>query len=281
MRIISMLEEYREMCNDAEAQGKFGAYKKYTQKYPVLFNAVQKYLYNCPIDALREYIEGSDLTALLHQGEANYERGVFSHITDLVDCTRKRMGISFPFDLYLGMELGNIGGASLPVEEGKQFVYIGMDRPIDFTFCEFFVPHELHHLLRIHCTGEKDSVTLRSRMVSEGLASYCPLWINNLPWNQETIAQSLGINKKSAQYMLEHSDSLIKETWIEGDKPLDQEMMLRFFVTTDDNENVHVPGYFVGMCLTHALVEQGYDFMKLTTMQTSEVLSLMEAVRPE
>ncbi|MBQ7145141.1 MAG: hypothetical protein IJR95_00005 [Lachnospiraceae bacterium] len=281
MRIISMLEDYREMCNDAELQGKFEAYKKYTEKYPCLFNAVQKYLYNCPLDALRDYIEGSDIIALLHQGETNYARGVFSQVSNYVDTCRKRMDISFPFDLYLGLELGNIGGASLPVEEEKQFVYIGMDRPIDYAFCDFFVPHELHHLLRIHCTGERDSVTLRARMVSEGLASYCPLWINDLPWNKETAAQSLGIKQESAQYMLEHADYLIKEMWEQGDKPLDQEIMLRFFATTDENEKVCVPGYFVGLWLTHALVEQGYDFMSLTKMQTSKVLSLMERVRPE
>lgn len=278
MRVVSMLDDYRKMCDFAEVHGKFEAYRAYAAKYPTLFNAVEKYLYNCPLDALKDYIEGSDLKALLLQGEANYENGLFTFVSDCVESCRKRMGIDFPFDLYLGLELGNIGGASLPVEEGNPFVYIGMDKAFDSTFCNIFVPHELHHLLRIHHTGEKDSITLKARMVSEGLASYCPLWIEDLPWNTEIIAQTLGIKQKSAKYMMENADVIIKELWAEGDKSLDQEIMMRFFAATNEDENVCVPGYFVGLWLTHALVEQGYDFMKLTNMYTPEVLSLMEAI---
>ncbi|MCR4903711.1 MAG: hypothetical protein K6A23_12690 [Butyrivibrio sp.] len=275
MRVISMLDDYRKMCNSAETQGKYEAYKIYAAKYPTLFKAVEKYLYNSSLENLKDYIEGCNLKALLHQGQANYDNGLFNRIPDYVEKCSKRIGIDFPFDLYLGLELGNIGGASLPVENGNRFVYIGMDRPVDSEFCSFFVPHELHHLLRIHSTGETDSITLKARMVSEGLASYCPIWIEDLKWNTETIALSLGIKQKSAQYMLEHADSLIKELWTEGGKSLNQEIMMRFFTTSNEDDNVCVPGYFVGMWLTHALVEQGYSYMKLTNMNTPEVLSLM------
>ncbi len=278
MRVISMLDDYRKMCNSSEAQGNYEAYKIYAAKYPTLFNAVEKYLYNCTLDNLKDYIEGCNFIALLQQGEANYENGLFDWIPDYVESCSKRMGIDFQFNLYLGLELGNIGGASLPVEDEIQFVYIGMDRPVDSEFCTFFVPHELHHLLRIHRTGEKDSITLKARMVSEGLASYCPLWLENLQWNTETIALSLGIKQKSAQYMLEHSDSLIKELWVEGDKSLNQEVMTHFFTTSNKDDNVCIPGYFVGILLTHMLVEQGYNFMNLTNMDTPEILSLMETI---
>jgi len=99
-----------------------------------------------------------------------------------------------------------------------------------------------------------------------------------LPWNTETIAQTLGIKQKSAKYMLEHADVIIKELWAEGYKSLDQKIMMRFFAATNEDENVRVPGYFVGLWLTHELVEHGYDFMKLTNMHTLEVLSLMGAI---
>ena len=103
MRVISMLDDYRKMCDFAEVHGKFEAYKLYAAKYPTLFNAVEKYLYNCPLDALKDYIEGSDLKALLQQGEANYKNGLFNLVSDYVENYAKKMGIDFPFDLYLGL----------------------------------------------------------------------------------------------------------------------------------------------------------------------------------
>jgi len=56
MRVISMLDDYRKMCNSAETQGKYEAYKIYAAKYPTLFKAVEKYLYNSSLENLKDYI---------------------------------------------------------------------------------------------------------------------------------------------------------------------------------------------------------------------------------
>ena len=276
MHVVSMLDDYRVMCKSAESDGKFEAYKAYTAKYPVLFSSVMKYLYQCPLEALREYIESSDMKKLLLQGEENFKIGKFTAVADSVSKCCTRMGIDFSFDLYLGMELGNIGGASLPTDDDSRFVYIGVDRPIDTLWQQIFVPHELHHLLRIHKTGEKESNTLRSRMVSEGLASYCPLWYYDMLWNTETVAQSLGVNEKQSGYMLDHAEELIEDLWNEGDLPLDQTVMSRYFASRDEDSDVRVPGYFAGMWFVHELVLSGCDFIELTGMDTAEILELIQ-----
>ena len=74
MHVVSMLDDYRAMCESAESDGKFEAYKAYTAKYPVLFSSVMKYLYQCPMEALREYVESSDIKKLLLQGEESVFR---------------------------------------------------------------------------------------------------------------------------------------------------------------------------------------------------------------
>ena len=278
MRVVSMLDDYRAICAAARRDGQFAAYQAYTARYPVLFGAVQRYLYQCPLEAMRGYVEAADLPGLLRQGEENLRGGVFARIRDTVSLCAARLGIDFPFDLYLGMELGNIGGASLPTEDGSHFLYIGMDRPVDPAFPQILVPHELHHLLRIRRTGERDSTTLRARMVTEGLASYCPLWLNSLPWDADSVAQSLSVTGKQARYMLEHAAQLARALWDEGDIPLDQAVMARFFSAADQGGDVRVPGYFVGLWLTRALVERGHDFMDLTSAPTAEILAMMRKI---
>ena len=42
MNIINMFDDYAEMCEAAKHEGKFAAYKKYTEKYPSLFDGVLK-----------------------------------------------------------------------------------------------------------------------------------------------------------------------------------------------------------------------------------------------
>lgn len=276
MHVVSMLADYKEMCAASEQKGKFEAYQVYTSRYPVLFEAVQRYLYQCPLEAMRDYVNASDIHALLHQGEANYKNGLFTKTADFVTICSQKMEIDFSFDLYLGLELGNISGASLPTDDGTHFVYIGMDRPIDQAFLHIFVPHELHHMMRIHFTGERESITLRSRMVSEGLASYCPLWFHGLPWSTDTVSQSLGVKTEQAKFMLEHAESLIKELWDEGDVPLDQAIMGKYFTACNDDRDVRVPGYFAGMWLTHALLERGEDFMHLSKTSTQEILEMLQ-----
>ena len=275
MRVFSMLEDYRIMCAEAEQKGKFVSYQLYTSRYPVLFEAVLQYLYLCPLEALRDYIETIDLTSLLHQGEENKCTGLFSQTVDIVADCSAQMGIDFPFDLYLGMELGNIGGASLPSGNGNRFVYIGMDRKIDREWLRVFVPHELNHLLRIHHTGEQESTTLFARMISEGLASYCPLWFRNLPWSTETVAKSLGVKTEHAQYMMEHASQIVTNLWSKGDIPLDSEIMSQYFTANHTGNSVQIPGYFVGMFLVYQLVSHGKDYMNLTKTSTSDILVMI------
>ena len=275
MNAISMLEDYKAMFNAAAKIGKFEAYRAYTSHYPTLFESVLKYLYQCPLEALQDYIESADFLGLLSQGEENKNNGLFQMTKDFVNECSVKIGIDFPFDLYLGMELGNIGGASLPTADDSRFVYIGMDKQIDEDFLRILVPHELHHLLRIHNTGEKESTTLRTRMISEGMASYCPLWYYDLPWNIDTVSKSLGVKQEQGRFMLDHAEHLVKELWDEGDVPLNQTIMEKYFTTRGDNGDIAIPGYFVGMWLIYQLVSAGRDFLKLTNTSTSELLRMM------
>lgn len=272
MKIVHMLADYQILCDHAKTMGKFAAYQEYISRYPAFFEGVFQYLYFSTAEELRPYIENADFDRLLSIGQKNYAAGKFDQIIAATQEISEKMDVSFDFELYLGMEMGNIGGCSVPRKYGVPFVYFGMDRVLDENFIRVFVPHELYHMLRgVSCPeGDKDS--LLSRVVEEGLASFTPMWLHDMPWNEATVSDLLGLSVSQAGYLMAHTREILEDVLAHCWQPLTAELMQQYFVFSPEGEDPVLGGYFAGLYLSYLSVQQGFDFKKFLTMSCDQVL---------
>ena len=276
MNVISMIEDYRLLCEEAGELGKFEAYRRYTRKYPVLFGGVFRYLYCCPVEALESYIGNIDFERLLRQARENYGKGICEAILAVAEQSAKQLQADFEFDLMLGLEMANIGGCSLPVEDAIPYLYIGIDRELTEEFVRIFVPHEMYHMIRCRKAAQPEQETLFTRAVEEGLASYAPMWINGMPWDAGSIALALGIQVPQAEYLLQNAEQIVESNMARGGEPLTREVMEEYFVVKDGAWNPALPGYFTGLYLTELSVRNGVDFGVYLTMTAGEIAAFWQ-----
>lgn len=276
MNIVHMMDPYRTLCEAIPEIGKYRAYRKYTEKYPTLFDGVFRYLYCCPMESLEGYIGNIDFEGLLQQARENYAQGICEAIVVVAEQSAKQLQADFDFDLMLGLEMANIGGCSLPVEKGKPYLYIGVDRKLTEEFVRIFVPHEMYHMIRCRKVAQPEQETLFTRTVEEGLASYAPMWINGMPWDAGSIALSLGIRPGQAEYLLQNAQQILESTMARGGEPLTREVMEEFFVMKDGEWDPALPGYFTGLYLTWLSVRNGVNFNRFLTMTAGEIAAFWQ-----
>ncbi len=274
MQIRHMIDDYRILCKKAHSLGHYNAYKDYTEKYRYFFDSVFKYLYCCPMDDLKDHIERVDFNSLLEIAESNYANGMCDYIVSDAHKFINAMGIDFEFIFLLGLELSNIGGCATPVDTDIPYLYIGIDRPLTKEFSDIFLPHEMHHLIRSYRTNETASQTLFSRIVTEGTASYAPIWLHNLEWNADNVARVLSIDTPHAEYLIAHTDDLLKKVLQDGDSTLSPQVMDEYFCVKDTTDNPQLPGYYIGLYLTHMTVMNGVNFNELTVIPTEKILNM-------
>ena len=274
MKTIHMLADYEAMCREAEQIGKFEAYKNFTQKHPSFFIGVLRYLYCQPLENLRPIIESADFSSLLKTAQHNYTSGMADYTIRSAAKFLQQMNVHFPFTLLIGLELGNIGGCSLPVEEGEEpFLYIGADRTLRKEWIDIVVPHELLHLIRNRITAPPSPETVISRTVEEGLTSYASLWAHDLPWNTVNIARILNVTELQAANLLHSTDTLLQRLRADGSKLICPETMQAYFTDFLPDTELPVIGYYLGLCLTHAAVEHGADFSQLISLPAETLAS--------
>jgi len=274
MKIIHMIDAYRHLCADCRKEEKFEAYRAYTETYAIFFDAVFRYLYHCPVEALRRYIENVDFDRLLDVGEQNYARGVCDRIIAAADKTRSLLKTDFEFELMLGMELSNIGGCSVPRKDNVPYLYIGIDRELDNSFIDIFVPHEMYHMIRCQNAPRTENETLLSRTVEEGLASFVPMWLNDLEWNAESVSKLLGLQLHQSAYLIENTAQIVNDVIEHGAVPLNAQIMQKYFSLTDADAAPALTGYYAGLYLTYLSLRNGVDFEQFAAMPAEEIVDL-------
>ena len=279
MKIVHMADDYRNMLEKMNRLGKYEAYKGYTEIYKPLFDAVFQYLYCSPMEAFRGYIEGVDFEKLMQVAEDNYDRGICEYIIRVAENTASRLKIEFEFELYLGMELSNIGGCSVPRQDNVPYLYIGIDRSLTKDFIDIFVPHEMYHMIHTQMAPLAGAETLMSRAAEEGLASYTPMWLYGMEWGVETVSNLLGVSVQQAAYLLEHGEQIVEEMMERGDEPLTAQAMQEYFCLTDEHALAALPGYYTGLYLTHLAVRNGIAFESFLSMTSAEVADFWQKNR--
>lgn len=274
MKTTHMIDDYKVLCNEAEKTGKYEAYKAYTEKYPDFFHGVFKYLYCQPIDHLKSMIEQADFQALLQVAQRNYTWGMVDYAIDSVKKFVDKMQVDFDFTFLLGLELSNIGGCATPSLMGEPYLYIGIDRPLTKDWLNYFVPHELFHMLRAHATQDNAPETVFSRTIEEGLASYAPLWVHNMEWTVAHVAETLNVSETQADNLMRNTDSLLAGIVRDGNEPISFETMNKYFVAQSSQVEFPVIGYYVGLYLTHLSVKKGVKFEQFISMTRNEMINM-------
>lgn len=274
MKILHMIDNYRALCANCGKAGKFEAYTAYTHTHKAFFDGVFQYLYRSPMDALRGYIEQVDFPHFLSQAEENYAQGICDYIVSVAEKTAALLQVDFEFELMLGMEMGNIGGCSVPRADHVPYLYIGIDRALTREFVDIFVPHEMYHMLRCQRAPQTESETLLSRAVEEGLASFVPMWLHKMDWSADTVGKLLGIAPQQGDYLLAHTGQIVAQALQQADTPLTAQIMGEYFTLAAPDAQPALPGYYVGLYFTYLAVKNGVDFHAFSAMPSEEIAHL-------
>ena len=269
MQVINMLDDYRALCTQAKDKGSFPAYQGYTQKYPALFNSLLQYLYMTDLESLRPMVEQVAFENLLDAAEKNEAGGYLDEIVTQIQAIADKLAYTQDFDLYLGLELGNLGGCALKAD--RPYVYIGIDRLLNMSTLQFLLPHEFNHMVRISALPEIDMFDFQERVVSEGLGAYAPIAHYSLPYTVETISSARGFPLEIAEDLIRKRQEIHELVTAHFGESLTPELMQQFFILNYNFEETPLDGYFVGMQIVHKLVEDGTDFKTLTEMPSEEL----------
>lgn len=268
MRIIHMIDDFKILCEEKIEMGNFEAYRKYTKKYPELFDGIFRGLYMTELKNLIPMIDSIDFQQNFKIAKQNYDNNIVQKIIETAKEVALLLNFKQGFDVYLGLELGNIGGFAGPNPKGSPFIYIGLDRVIDKPFLNYIVPHEMNHMVRIHANENINLFDFRERTITEGLGSLCPIILYNMDYSINTISTSLSIPNKEVRDLIDNRDLLINEITEQFGTPLNEEKMKRYFTWSnqDENDKYYLSGYYVGMEIIKDLMGVGYNFDELTTM---------------
>jgi uncharacterized protein YjaZ len=266
---MHMLADYRTLAKQAVTDGPFPAYQAYTEKYPALFKSLLDYLYMTELEALRPLVEQTDFDAHLQAAEKNQADGYLDDIVSQIQAIADKLGFAQDFDLYLGLELGNLGGCAL--KASRPFVYIAIDRPLNASTLRFLLPHEFNHMVRINALPEIDMFDFQERTISEGLGAYAPIAHYDLPYTAETISSARGFPLEITQDLIRRQQEIHDRVTAHFGEPLTPELMQQFFIVNYNFEETPLDGYFVGMQIIHALIEDGTAFNVLTEMPCEEI----------
>ncbi|MFZ3152125.1 MAG: DUF2268 domain-containing putative Zn-dependent protease [Anaerolineaceae bacterium] len=270
MQIVNMSDDYRIMCGEIKTFDTFEAYRRYTQKYPNLFDGILKNLYLTELDNLRSMIEAVDFAQLLEMAAANQHNGSIDAITSLAKESADCLGFEQPFTVYLGLEMGNIGGCSCDPATAP-FIYIGIDRLLDEKTLSFLVPHEINHMVRGAWLPSIDMMDFCERTITEGLGTYFPLVFHGLEANPTNLSSTLHLSCRQLERLMENSDSLEAEVTALFGQPLTPADMQKYFIYSDPNQEIVLSGYYIGNLIIQRLVNAGADIAKLTAKPAAEI----------
>lgn len=280
MKVIHMIDDYRTLCKEAVGKGAYKAYEDYTKKYSAFFDGVFNFLYQCPMEALRELIEKVDFNALLDIAEGNYSKGVCDKIVNITERFAGKMKVDFDFELILGCEMSNIGGCSVPpLADGIPKLYIGIDKELDKDSLDFIIPHEMYHLIHQQLLTQEDfegGETLAMRTVEEGLASFTPLWLYDLDWNEANVARTLWISEDDAHYLMTHTEEILEKALPLMNEVMTPEVYREYFTRENPEDPCALPGYYIGLYMAQRAVKEGFDFTGYANTRNEQIAKMWD-----
>lgn len=280
MHVVDMLPDYETLVAQSAFLGKQKAYRDYTAKYPALFGFFFKYLFMAPIEALGNLVEETSFESLLELSCQNYAFGLTKLIEDTALESSQRLNFRDTFAIYMGVNLGNIGGATLVPPGGQPAIYIGIDRQISPEFIRQIVPHEVNHMVRAVATAKnmEELSGFSERTVMEGLAVYYGLVFAGQSFSWESFAWQNGLQPAHLNYLKDNASELASEVRSHFGKKMTPELHQQFFVNQSEDPSACLSGYYYGTKLVAELVNAGHPVEMLTRMPTEDILACYDAL---
>lgn len=281
MKIINMLDDYEQLCKESDIHGNWIAWKNYVSKYESLFNGILKVLYMSNLEDLKPIIETVNFKEMYIKAKENVANGYIEETIKWVNTSLDYFGNSNEFILYIGCEMGNIGGCVLPIDDSV-IVYFSMEAIKDINFLKVLVPHEMNHLARAlfkineENANVEDINMLKERLVSEGLGVFSSFRLLELEDNLENLSKIVGIPTANIQTLIDQEDRLEKEIFEQIGETLNSERMYKYFAFTEEDILLNKPiysGYFIGFRIIQKLYNTNkYSFKELTTLSADKIL---------
>lgn len=276
MKIITMIKDFEELCHDSKSLGNWKAFLIYYEKYKELFDSMLEHLYMTDLQSLEPLVNNFDFNRQLETVHIGIENGVIEKINNLVKKTIKELDFTEDFKVYMGVGLGHMFGAALKSE--SPFIYFGLENSINNRL-EFLVPHEVNHMVRIQRIENIDSKNFVERMVTEGLGTMCPIIINKMPINNDTLSKALLIPLDSFEDLLLNESEIRENVFINSNSEVDTEIMSKFFMASHDKESTpRIGGYFIGMRIIQKLHGKNIDLKELTAMPSDKIMEMYKEV---
>lgn len=276
-----MLEDYEKLCIESDIHGNWVAWKNYVSKYEALFSSILKGLYMSKLEDLKPTIESVNFKELYKKAKENIEKGYIEEIIKLTNKSLEYFGNEKDFTLYIGCELGNIGGCVLPLDD-SMMVYFSLESIKDIYDLKFLVPHEINHLVRGLDGIKQDGFnieqinTFKERLVSEGLGVFASFRLLDLEDNLENLSKLIGIPGANIQTLINQEYILEKEILKQIDETLNAEKMYKYFAFTNEDILANKPvysGYFIGFRIIQKLYNtQKYSLKELTILSADRIL---------
>lgn len=274
MRIIRMLDDFAVMVADARSGDVFDAFRRYTEKYPVLFKTVFSGLYMRPLDALRPMIENADFARLLDNGIKNRESGMEQKLIALSEEVAGWYGFDEDYDLYLGMELGNIGGfVGEPVAD-RPFMFIGLDQKRTESHFRQLMAHEFNHMVRYWKIGRGQrfaDIDFTNRVIAEGLAVCGGAFFDGQTFSPEWFARHNVLTEEQFQDLITNETAICADVRSHFGEPTSSELNSAYLLGSLSADHWQ-KGYYYGAKMINSLVEVGYCLNELTVMPADKII---------
>ncbi|NLA79213.1 MAG: hypothetical protein GX853_00470 [Chloroflexi bacterium] len=280
MKLIKMLDDYTVMVEESKTIGQFAAYQAYTEKHPVLFKFIFEGLYMMPLDILKPMIENADFDTLLLNGQKNRADGVEQKVAEMTREVADYYGFEDDFDLYLGMELGNIGGCVGEPVGNRPFMFIGLEILRSDSHWRQLVAHEFNHMVRFWklARGMKFSdIDFLNRTIAEGLGVCSGLMIDGKAFSLDVFAKHNGLTEEQHKDLIENESIICTEVRRHFGKPMTVELNNQFLVGSLDPQHWQ-KAYYYGAKIINSLVESGYKLTDLTLISAVDILEAYDSL---
>ncbi|WP_053365678.1 DUF2268 domain-containing putative Zn-dependent protease [Bacillus sp. FJAT-27245] len=271
MNIYNGLDLFREIISNRSNEEKYKAWFRYYEEYQEVFNAIFQRIYMADVEALRPVINSLDFDALLSKAESGLALHTVSKIKEALRRCAEFFKLDEGFDVFLLVGFGHIDGTAPPTS--KPSLYFGLERLAESDM-NILIPHEFNHLVRFHklnSAGSSERLTVKQLVIAEGLATITPLILNQADLTDANFAKALMLSEEKYQLLKTNLTEIENEILKDFDQPLTQPFLEKYFMANEGGQLPVKSGYYYGLNIITALLQNGLSLTDLTTQETDEI----------
>ncbi|WP_316571759.1 DUF2268 domain-containing putative Zn-dependent protease [Neobacillus sp. YIM B06451] len=274
MNIHIGLDRFKEVISFQSDEKRYKAWFNYYEEYQEVFDAIFRTIYMADLDALKPVINSLDFDSLLLKAEKGLALQPVSKIKEALLRCAEFFKFEEDFDVFLLVGFGHIDGTAPPTS--KPSLYLGLER-LPNSDMNILIPHEFNHLVRFHklnLAQSSERLTVKQLAIAEGLATITPLIVNQTELTDANFGKALMVSEENYRILKTNFNKIENEILKDFDQALTQPLVEKYFMA---NEGGHLPvksGYYYGLIIITALLQNGVSLTDLTTRKSDEIYEL-------